>query len=105
MLIITFTKSNILFYLSISFYHFLLYLVLLKFLIKIIDLIYYYFFSVTKESIVDVLGKIQTVEAGVAGCTQQDVELVASEFWIVSASVPQLPLQIEDASRPEKTEV
>lgn len=50
-------------------------------------------------------GKIQTVEAGVAGCTQQDVELVASEIWVVSASSPQLPLQIDDASRPEKIEV
>lgn len=50
-------------------------------------------------------GKVQTVEAGVAGCTQQDVELVAAEIWVVSASSPQLPLQIEDASRPEKIEV
>lgn len=48
---------------------------------------------------------IQTVDAGVAGCTQQDVELVASEIWVVSASAPQLPLQIDDASRPEKIEV
>lgn len=53
----------------------------------------------------DVFGKIQTVGAAVAGCTQQDVELVASEIWVVSASSPQLPLQIEDASRPEKIEV
>lgn len=60
---------------------------------------------ITKESIVDVFGKIQTVESGVAGCTQQDVELVASEVWVVSAAAPQLPLQIDDASRPEKVEV
>lgn len=45
------------------------------------------------------------VENGVAGCTQQDVELVASQIWVVSAAATQLPLQIEDASRPEKPEV
>lgn len=49
--------------------------------------------------------KVAIVPTGVAGCTQQDVELVASEIWVVSASAPQLPLQIEDASRPEKAEV
>lgn len=40
-----------------------------------------------------------------AGCTQTDVELVVSQIWVVSSAVPQLPLQIEDASRPEKSEV
>lgn len=49
--------------------------------------------------------KVAVVGAPVAGCTQQDVELIASELWVVSASAPQLPLQIEDASRPEKPEV
>lgn len=68
-----------------------------------IDLSYIY--SITKESIVDVLAKVSVVPNGVAGCTQQDVELVSSEMWVVSASAPQLPLQIEDASRPEKSEV
>lgn len=53
----------------------------------------------------DILAKVSIVPNGVAGCTQQDVELVASEIWVVSASAPQLPLQIEDASRPEKAEV
>lgn len=42
------------------------------------------------------------VPSAVASCSQSDVELVASELWVVSASLPQLPLQIEDASRPEK---
>lgn len=41
----------------------------------------------------------------VAGCTQKDVELVVSEIWVTSAAAPQLPLQIEDASRPEKSNV
>lgn len=45
------------------------------------------------------------MDNGVAGCSQRDVELVAAEIWVVSASAPQLPLQIEDASRPEKADV
>ncbi|KAI4469797.1 aspartyl-trna synthetase [Holotrichia oblita] len=60
--------------------------------------------NITKESIVDVEAQLAKVEAGVAGCTQQDVELVVSQIWVVSASAPQLPLQIEDASRPEKAD-
>lgn len=45
------------------------------------------------------------MNAAVAGCTQKDVELVASQIWVISAAAPQLPLQIEDASRPEKANV
>ncbi|CAG9763162.1 unnamed protein product [Ceutorhynchus assimilis] len=58
--------------------------------------------NVSKESIIDVAAKVAKVPSAVAGCSQSDVELVASELWVVSASMPQLPLQIEDASRPEK---
>ncbi|RZC35033.1 aspartate--tRNA ligase, cytoplasmic [Asbolus verrucosus] len=58
--------------------------------------------NITKESIVDVEAKVVEVGAAVAGCSQQEVELLASQLWVVSASAPQLPLQIEDASRPEK---
>lgn len=61
--------------------------------------------SISKESIVDVEANVSLVQGGVAGCTQGDVELLASEIWVVSIAAPQLPLQIEDASRPEKTEV
>lgn len=38
----------------------------------------------------------------IGSCTQQDVELHIEEIWIVSQSANQLPLQIEDASRPVK---
>lgn len=48
---------------------------------------------------------VTTVPKNIAGCTQQDVELVASQVWVVSLAASQLPLQIEDASRPEKQEV
>ncbi|KAJ3660622.1 hypothetical protein Zmor_005061 [Zophobas morio] len=60
--------------------------------------------TITKESIVDVEAKVAPVPTAVAGCSQQDVELLASQIWVVSASAPQLPLQIEDASRPEKAD-
>lgn len=62
-------------------------------------------FSVSKESIVDVEAEIVTVDQPVLSCTQHDVELSIKQIWVVSASAPQLPLQIEDASRPEKSDV
>nr|XP_023026329.1 aspartate--tRNA ligase, cytoplasmic [Leptinotarsa decemlineata] len=60
--------------------------------------------GIPKESIVDVESTVAEVSAGVAGCSQRDIELVASQLWVVSSSAPQLPLQIEDASRPEKAD-
>ncbi|KAJ8944815.1 hypothetical protein NQ318_013151 [Aromia moschata] len=60
--------------------------------------------NIPKESIIDLEAKVAEAPSGVAGCTQREVELVASQVWVVSASIPQLPLQIEDASRPEKPE-
>lgn len=38
----------------------------------------------------------------IEGATQQDVELHVTQVWVVSAAEPRLPLQIEDASRPEE---
>jgi lysyl-tRNA synthetase class II len=61
--------------------------------------------NITKESIIDVEAKVVEVATPVAGCSQQNVELLASQIWVVSASAPQLPLQIDDASRPEKADV
>lgn len=58
--------------------------------------------NISKESIIDIEARVAEVPSAVASCSQSDVELVASELWVVSASLPQLPLQIEDASRPEK---
>jgi nondiscriminating aspartyl-tRNA synthetase len=60
--------------------------------------------NITKESIIDVEAKVVEVATPVAGCSQQNVELLASQIWVVSASAPQLPLQIDDASRPEKAD-
>jgi aspartyl-tRNA synthetase len=44
------------------------------------------------------------VEKPVTACSQSDVELSINQFFVVSRAEPQLPIQIEDASRraPEK---
>ncbi|XP_019881113.1 aspartate--tRNA ligase, cytoplasmic [Aethina tumida] len=60
--------------------------------------------NIPKESIVDVEAKVSSVASPIVACSQQDVELICSQIWIVSASANQLPLQIEDASRPEKAD-
>ena len=61
--------------------------------------------NISKESIIDVEGTVTDVGSkGVAGCTQGDVELLVSQIWVVSIAASQLPLQIEDASRPEKSD-
>ena len=57
------------------------------------------FFSINKESIVDVNAEVKKAPEKVDGCTQKDVELHVKQIWVVSSSEPQLPLQIEDASR------
>eukprot|EP00092_Neocalanus_flemingeri_P024201 GFUD01026248.1.p1 GENE.GFUD01026248.1~~GFUD01026248.1.p1 ORF type:complete len:823 (-),score=382.72 GFUD01026248.1:91-2559(-) len=54
---------------------------------------------ISKESIVDVEAVIKKVDEKIESCTQQDVELHVNQVWVVSASDPQLPLQIEDAAR------
>ena len=43
--------------------------------------------------------KAEVNKASVEGCSQKEVELDVKEVWLISASEPQLPLQIEDASR------
>ncbi|XP_041988381.1 aspartate--tRNA ligase, cytoplasmic [Aricia agestis] len=60
--------------------------------------------NITKESIVDVQATVAKTASPVESCTVQHVELLGSEVWVVSAAKPQLPLQIEDAARPEKTD-
>merc|ERR1712004_32679 len=52
-----------------------------------------------KESIIDVEAVVTKVEEKIESCSQQDVELHVKQVWVVSASDPQLPLQIEDAGR------
>lgn len=61
--------------------------------------------SVNKESIVDIHAKIVPVNAKIESCTEQSLELSVLEIYLISSAKPQLPLQIEDASRPEKSDV
>ncbi|CAB3402037.1 unnamed protein product [Caenorhabditis bovis] len=60
--------------------------------------------SISKESIIDVHAVVNKVENAVESCTQQDVELLANQVFVVSSSAPKLPLQIEDASRKAPTD-
>uniref|UniRef100_A0A1I7UQP5 Aspartate--tRNA ligase, cytoplasmic n=1 Tax=Caenorhabditis tropicalis TaxID=1561998 RepID=A0A1I7UQP5_9PELO len=54
--------------------------------------------KISKESIIDVLATIGKVDTPIESCTQKDVELRPLQVFVVSASAPKLPLQIEDAS-------
>lgn len=56
---------------------------------------------ITRESVIDVEGFVRAVPQKIESCTQQDVEIHVTQLFIVSAAIPRLPLQIEDASRPE----
>ncbi|XP_026462059.1 aspartate--tRNA ligase, cytoplasmic-like [Ctenocephalides felis] len=58
--------------------------------------------NIPKESIVDIEAKVVKVAQNIESCTQQLVELSVNQVFVVSQSKPQLPLQIDDASRPEK---
>ncbi|XP_059058925.1 aspartate--tRNA ligase, cytoplasmic isoform X2 [Achroia grisella] len=60
--------------------------------------------NITKESIIDVRATVVKTASPVESCTVRNVELLAVEIWTVSAARPQLPLQIEDAARPEKSD-
>jgi len=60
--------------------------------------------NITKESIIDVEGVIQGVTEKITSASQQDVEIHVDKIFVVSQAAPKLPLQIEDASRPETDE-
>ncbi|XP_074652089.1 aspartate--tRNA ligase, cytoplasmic-like [Tubulanus polymorphus] len=57
--------------------------------------------GINKESIVDVEGYVKTVDQKIESCSQQDVEIHCEQVWVVSSAEAMLPLQIEDAMRPE----
>ena len=60
--------------------------------------------NISKESIVDVFGSVARTPSPVSSCTQSDVEIRVQKLFVVSAAEPRLPLQIEDASRPESAD-
>lgn len=57
--------------------------------------------DISRESIIDVEGWVRKSPTKIESCTQQDVELHATQVFVISASEPRLPLLIEDAMRPE----
>lgn len=57
--------------------------------------------NLSKESIIDIKVQIIPVSSKIESCTEQKLELSVLEIYLVSPAKPQLPLQIEDASRPE----
>lgn len=63
-----------------------------------------YVTSLEKETIVDVVGRVSAPEVPVESCTQKAVEVQVRTVHAVSRSLARLPLQIEDASRPEPAE-
>lgn len=60
--------------------------------------------GITKESIIDVQAIVKMAPIKIESCTQQNIELIIEQIFVVSASKAMLPLQIEDASRPENDE-
>uniref|UniRef100_A0A672IV07 Aspartate--tRNA ligase, cytoplasmic n=1 Tax=Salarias fasciatus TaxID=181472 RepID=A0A672IV07_SALFA len=57
--------------------------------------------SITKESIVDVEAAVRKVEQKIESCSQQDVELHIERIFVISQAEARLPLQLEDAVRPD----
>lgn len=60
--------------------------------------------SIPKESIIDLKVKVLGVPRKIESCTIQTLELHPTEVWVISQAKSQLPLQLEDASRPEKND-
>lgn len=57
--------------------------------------------DITRESIIDVEGFLRKAPTKIESCTQHDVELHATQVFVISQSEARLPLLIEDAMRPE----
>uniref|UniRef100_A0A665UYK9 Aspartate--tRNA ligase, cytoplasmic n=1 Tax=Echeneis naucrates TaxID=173247 RepID=A0A665UYK9_ECHNA len=57
--------------------------------------------NITKESIVDVEALVRKVEQKIESCSQQDVELHIERIFVISQAEPRLPLQLDDAVRPD----
>ncbi|KAF2433018.1 aspartyl-tRNA synthetase [Tothia fuscella] len=49
------------------------------------------------ESLIDVIGVVKETKEVIKSATIQDRELHISQIWVISKSVPQLPIQVEDA--------
>lgn len=54
---------------------------------------------ITKESVIDIVGVVCKPEVEVKSCTVKAIELSLKKVFVVSRSLPVLPLQIVDAAR------
>eukprot|EP00274_Cyanoptyche_gloeocystis_P006083 CAMPEP_0196666558 /NCGR_PEP_ID=MMETSP1086-20130531/64582_1 /TAXON_ID=77921 /ORGANISM="Cyanoptyche gloeocystis , Strain SAG4.97" /LENGTH=540 /DNA_ID=CAMNT_0042003769 /DNA_START=78 /DNA_END=1700 /DNA_ORIENTATION=- len=57
--------------------------------------------SLAKESIVDVLGLVTASPIPVESCSQKSIEVQVQKLYCVNAALPNLPFQLDDASRPD----
>ncbi|XP_013099686.2 aspartate--tRNA ligase, cytoplasmic [Stomoxys calcitrans] len=57
--------------------------------------------NLNKESIIDIEAEAVSVPSKIESCTEQNLELSIKQLFVVSQAKAQLPLQIEDASRPD----
>jgi aspartyl/asparaginyl-tRNA synthetase len=53
--------------------------------------------TIPPESLIDVIGTVKETKEVIKSATIQDRELHIAQIWIISKSVPQLPIQVEDA--------
>lgn len=60
-----------------------------------------YVASVPKESCVEVVGTVKKTPQPISSCSIIDRELEITRFFAVTRAQAQLPLQVEDASRPD----
>ncbi|XP_034133892.1 aspartate--tRNA ligase, cytoplasmic isoform X1 [Drosophila guanche] len=60
--------------------------------------------NIPKESIIDIQAKAVSVPIKIESCTEQTLELSVEQIFVISQAKAQLPLQIEDASRPENAD-
>jgi len=60
--------------------------------------------KVTNESVVDVCGVITAVDQAVESATQSLVEVSIEKIFTISEASPNLPFQLDDASRPDEVE-
>ncbi|XP_039481674.1 aspartate--tRNA ligase, cytoplasmic [Drosophila santomea] len=60
--------------------------------------------NIPKESIIDIQAKPVAVSSKIESCTEQSLELSVEQIFVISQAKAQLPLQIEDASRPENAD-
>lgn len=55
--------------------------------------------GISRESIIEVFGKVKRSPVKIESCSQKDVELELTEVFVVSRSDPMLPVQIDDLTR------